>query len=189
MSLAIAATLFLSACGSSEPQTQSVTQEPVIQEEPAVIKNPELETDKIVSVLVELSSYSMDVLTDYMSNVGKTYSIEDFLAKAKEEIATTYEYLDGLENLPDQENSEQYVTSARDVINCVGASWIKARDYLEDFKDEDLQTLESIVSGYPFAVLQFSSDRYAYLSDAGYTEEEVAEIMDSYGLSIIEDPS
>lgn len=47
MSFAMAATMFLSGCGSSEPQTQSVTQEPVAQEEPAaVIETPELETNK-----------------------------------------------------------------------------------------------------------------------------------------------
>ena len=188
LSFSAAVTMILSGCGASSSQ-EPQAQEAEIIETKETIEHPELETDKIVSIMVELSAYSMEVFTDYISNIGKTYTEQEFLDRAQEEIAATYNYLDGLEDLPDQETSNEYVTSAKDVINCVGASWIKARDYLENLKDEDLQTLESIVGGYPLVALKFSASRQIYLSNAGYTEEEINEIVGSYGFNMIGEPA
>ena len=176
MILTLSLLLSLAACGGNSSSGSKSTAENT-QEETLTPKEAAEKTDQTVSVLATVTLASMEQLIEYISGFGTVYTADNMIAYAKTGMSDCYQYLDGLEDLPDQENSEAYVAAAEDFMNCVCASWILTRDFFEDGDQSALTNLENNVVGYNILWAEYQAARIAYLTEAGFTEEEANSIV------------
>ena len=134
-------------------------------------------TDQILSTLVTVSTASYNEMLDYIAGFGTAYNADNLISYSKTAIADGYDYLDGIEYLPDQENSADYQDAADAYITNVLAAWISLRDYLEKGDQGKYDHLQGCVQMEQIYSSQFSEARVGYLTNAGFTEEEINDLL------------
>ena len=170
--------LGLTACGgTSTPSPESQVDQIEDQEAELSPKEKAKKTDQILNTLVTVSTASYNEMLDYLAGFGTAYNADNLISYAKTAISEGYDYLEGIEDLPDQENSSDYQKAADAYITNVLAAWISLRDYLEKGDQEKYDHLKGCVQMEQVYSAQFSEQRIDYLTNAGFTEQEINDLL------------
>lgn len=174
--IALTLLLSLNACGGADSSTSTPAQkepeQPSTEPEPTPQEKAE-DIDGTVRVLVDLSTNSMDELTEYIEGLGTAYTADNLLSYAKSHISEGYDWHDAIEEMSEDAGGGTYFDAAKDCISTSLASWLFLKQYLEDGKNEDLNNLSGNINNYPFLLATYTAARYTYLEDAGIPSDEV----------------
>ncbi len=181
--------LLLGAVGNacSSDDTDQTDAEATQQEETVLPKEdaatPE-EIDATIYNSVISADSRMDSLNDAILQLAAgSISEEDVAAACKVANAACQTSLDNIAPYEEDEATAAYAKAAVDAVNNVYAAHIKMENFLSDGEQEDLEYALGCLENRNAANIAFVAARQAYLTDAGFSAEEIAGLNDALGIS------
>lgn len=172
--------VFLSGVGSqsSGQNTESVADKVSEEYKNLTPEEKAEETYLMVSTAIRFAEDRMNELSDYMTGLDETYTVQDLYNYSVRGIENCQTYRTHLDEVPDLDNSEGYRDAAYNYIVNVEAAHIKMRDYLETADQNDLDYVSGCFKNQNAVTVAFVAAQQKYLMDAGFSLDEIDELLD-----------
>lgn len=187
--VALVIILLLGAVGNacSSDDTDQADAEATQQEE-TVLPEEDAATPEEIDATIYNSVISADSRMDSLNDAilqlaAGSISEEDVAAACKVANAVCQTSLDNIAPYEEDEATAAYAKAAVDAVNNVYAAHIKMENFLSDGEQEDLEYALGCLENRNAANIAFVAARQAYLTDAGFSAEEIAGLNDALGIS------
>lgn len=170
----VAVCLSLAACGGGDTSSSVSAAEP---------KTPqEIDADiyqAVTNVEVRMDSLSDGIVSMSVGNL----SVQNLYDSCEVAIADVNLALDTMKQYENDEAVSEYVEAATDVLNNVGAAHIKMQDFLDGGSQDDLEYAMTCIDNRDLVNVPFVAARQQYLTDSGFSDDDIAKINEDLGIS------